>query len=211
MNIKTRSRLNRHCAYFPCHRRLEDCTFCYCPFYPCNDRRLGKYIFARDGRKVWSCEGCEWIHRKKTVDNIFNMVRAGGLNSIPLKKPADRKMGVIILGHGSNLAKANDSLRKLAGEIKAQSGLGLVEPAFLQLCEPDLPMVIKKVVRRGCKKVVIVPFFLFMGNHVKRDIPKLIEQEAKRYKEVELVYARNLGQDPRINNIVMDCIKEASE
>jgi precorrin-3B C17-methyltransferase len=67
-------RLNEACKFFPCHKGLEDCTFCYCPFYPCGNKKLGKHV--RSGKKViWSCETCIWIHKKKVVDNIFKLIR----------------------------------------------------------------------------------------------------------------------------------------
>lgn len=205
------NRLNRHCGYFPCHKKLEDCTFCYCPFYPCADERLGAYIISKDKRKIWSCSDCNWIHNKNVVDNIFSMIRKSGFRKRPVKgRRVTKNTGVIILGHGSKLKIANDSLRALAKDIRMESEFDIVEPAFLQSCQPDLRKVIKKVVRTGCGRIVIVPFFLFMGNHVTRDIPKVIALEAKMHKRVKLIYAKNLGQDPRMANIVMDRIREVA-
>ncbi len=203
------SRVNKACAYFPCHKSLEDCTFCYCPFYPCGNERLGKYIAAKDGRKVWSCERCSWIHKRDVVEGIFKMLRSGN-NMYRNQKPETRnqKTGIIILGHGSKLKKANKTILKVVRKVK-ENGLDMVEPAYLQLAEPSLSKSIKKIVKKGCKRIVVVPFFLFMGNHVSRDIPKAIKEEASAHKEVEFIYAKNLGQDPRISDIVMDRIMEA--
>ncbi len=36
--------INEECSYYPCHQNLEDCTFCYCPAYPCYMRELGEKI-----------------------------------------------------------------------------------------------------------------------------------------------------------------------
>jgi Zn-finger protein len=202
-------RLNRGCAYFPCHSGLGDCTFCYCPFYPCGDESKGRYVITKDARKVWSCKDCNWIHRRKVVDNIFHTIRT---DNFKMQNTGGRlkikKTGIIILGHGSKLKKANDTVRRVAKEIRSRSGIAIVEPAYLQLCPPDLQKVIRKVVKAGCKRVIIVPFFLFRGNHVNRDIPNAIRQEAKIHRKVELVYARNIGEDPRISSLVMDRIKE---
>ncbi|NLI73228.1 MAG: cobyric acid synthase [Euryarchaeota archaeon] len=54
---------NVDCEYYPCHHQGQDCTLCFCPFYPCLDDRLGKYVKSRRGGQVWSCEDCLWIHR----------------------------------------------------------------------------------------------------------------------------------------------------
>lgn len=203
------SRINRQCAYFPCHDNLEDCAFCYCPFYPCGDERRGNYVVSRKALKVWSCKDCDWIHRRKVVDNIFKMIRSNNIKKAILpRKPEYKDVGVIVLGHGSRLKTANESLCALARKIRLSNEFNIVEPAFLQLSQPDLRRAIRKVARTGCKTIIVVPFFLFMGNHVTRDIPRVIAEEAKRYKLVKLVRAKNLGQDPRMASIVIDRIRE---
>lgn len=208
-------RLNKSCAYFPCHKGIEDCTFCYCPFYPCGNLQLGKFIFTKDKRKLWSCMDCSWIHKKKVVDKIFDFLKessssqkARGIFSED-KGGSDPRCGIIILGHGSNLKQANNTIIRVIQEIKKRRWPGIIEPAYLQLCKPGLHTAVKRITGKGCKKIIVVPFFLFKGNHVSRDVPKAIEKEAQVYKNVEFVYAKSLGQDPRISDIVLDCIREA--
>ncbi|HOI71984.1 MAG TPA: precorrin-3B C(17)-methyltransferase [Methanobacterium sp.] len=59
---------NLGCEYYPCHHHPQNCTFCYCPFYPCADPSTGGRWIKEKG--VWSCEGCTWIHEDKTVQCI---------------------------------------------------------------------------------------------------------------------------------------------
>ena len=40
---------NLQCDYHPSHFTGQDCTFCYCPFYPCEDTDLGDFIVGRRG------------------------------------------------------------------------------------------------------------------------------------------------------------------
>lgn len=204
-------RVNKSCTYFPCHKDMEDCTFCYCPFYPCLNESLGNYVFfGKSGKHIWSCQDCRWIHKKSVVDNIFKSVRASSMN--PHKDNQRLKagdVGVIILGHGSKVKRANATIYKVIEEIRRKGAPGIIEPSYLQMHSPNLHASVKKVIDKGCKKIVIVPFFLFTGNHVTRDIPKEIEREAKFYQGVEFIYAKNIGDDPRISEIVLDCIKKA--
>lgn len=58
------------CSYYPCHFEGQDCTFCFCPFYPCGDEKRGKLIVGKRGREVWSCKGCVDVHRKDVVARI---------------------------------------------------------------------------------------------------------------------------------------------
>lgn len=40
---------NLGCEYYPCHRHPQNCTFCYCPFYPCGEGSTGgKWIKKRE-------------------------------------------------------------------------------------------------------------------------------------------------------------------
>ena len=59
---------NKECEFYPCHSHPQNCTFCYCPFYPCGDSSTGGKWIKNKG--VWSCEDCEWIHQDKTVECI---------------------------------------------------------------------------------------------------------------------------------------------
>ncbi|NMA31436.1 MAG: cobyric acid synthase [Candidatus Methanofastidiosa archaeon] len=65
---------NRSCEYYPCHFDGQDCTFCYCPFYRCNDPFLGKEITSKKGNKIWSCKDCFWIHRNDIAKKCFELL-----------------------------------------------------------------------------------------------------------------------------------------
>jgi Zn-finger protein len=64
---------NKFCRFFPCHEGLEDCTFCFCPFYPCEDESTGGgYIISeKSGKKVWSCSNCIFPHLKGNAKEIL--------------------------------------------------------------------------------------------------------------------------------------------
>ncbi len=61
------------CEYYPCHFQGQDCTWCFCPFYPCRDDKTGgKYVKSkRNGKDVWSCIDCHWIHKKDISEKVL--------------------------------------------------------------------------------------------------------------------------------------------
>lgn len=59
---------NFDCEFYPCHKEAENCTFCYCPFYPCGDSSTGGQWIK--GKNIWSCQNCDWIHKKDTVEYL---------------------------------------------------------------------------------------------------------------------------------------------
>jgi hypothetical protein len=59
------------CTYYPCHFAGQDCSLCFCPFYPCFIYRLGgELLITSAGEYVWSCKNCYWIHEKENVEDI---------------------------------------------------------------------------------------------------------------------------------------------
>ncbi len=78
------------CQYYPCHFEGQDCTFCFCPFYACEDVRTGgKWIVASSGNKVWSCENCTYIHQSRLSRQILDLLMEEGDTEDNIKKAWD--------------------------------------------------------------------------------------------------------------------------
>ncbi len=67
----------RDCEYYPCHFEGQDCTFCFCPLYPCNDGRTGgRYVESSTGGRVWSCVDCTIIHEPEVAQEVLSELMA---------------------------------------------------------------------------------------------------------------------------------------
>ena len=67
---------NTDCAHYPCHHEGQDCTFCYCPFYPCNDTEIGgKDVVSKKGGVVWSCKDCHFLHTEEVTEYVHSKLR----------------------------------------------------------------------------------------------------------------------------------------
>ena len=69
---------NTACEYHPCHHRGQDCTYCYCPFYPCNDEELGKMLHP-GGKEIWDCSDCLFIHRTDVCKYVSSEIEHLGI------------------------------------------------------------------------------------------------------------------------------------
>lgn len=70
---------NTLCEYHPCHYKGQDCTYCYCPFYPCNDPTFGKNLKSKRGNDVWDCSSCLFIHRQDVCRFVSSEVKRLGI------------------------------------------------------------------------------------------------------------------------------------
>jgi sirohydrochlorin ferrochelatase len=87
--------------------------------------------------------------------------------------------GIVVFGHGSSVASANDAVRRVADSAAAAGGWAIWETAFLEV-DPLLGAAVEKLVAAGCTEVLVLPYFLTLGIHLRRDLPAIAtELEAK--------------------------------
>jgi len=113
---------------------------------------------------------------------------------------------VLIMAHGSRIAEANDAAREVAKMVQEMTGHEIVEVSFRELHEPDIQQGIDNCVARGAKKILLIPYFLFMGAHVQHDLPEEIETAQKRHPGLEMVMGPHLGVHRKLAEIVSERI-----
>ena len=120
-----------------------------------------------------------------------------------------KEEGVILLAHGSQSPQAEEGLQGIVSQVEEGLGGTGVILAFLQFNHPNLPEAIAGAVAEGMKKIVVVPFFLTPGVHVRKDIPTELDQARVNHPGVEILLSRPLLPDPRITEILLDRIWES--
>ena len=111
---------------------------------------------------------------------------------------------VVLLGHGSRVQSANQGLHEVAAQVAAKLDAMPMEVAFLQLAEPGLEDAVARCVAAGARHIVVVPFFLFPGAHVRKDIPETLDQLATRHPGVELLLADVLGGHSKLAEVAAE-------
>lgn len=120
------------------------------------------------------------------------------------------KTAVIILGHGSKSKGADETVRRIAAEVKKLGGYEIVEYAFLQYASPSLQDVLEDCIRQKAERIVIAPFFMQSGAHVTKNIPELVEKAKKQHPGIDIVVTEYAGAHPLMVKIVEDLVKKQS-
>jgi len=116
---------------------------------------------------------------------------------------------IIILGHGSPVSKANNTLHEVAKSVKEKGSYDIVQPAFLQFEHPDFSEAVDLLVKQGAKKIVVHPYFLYMGSHVTKDLPFEIGTAEKKYPNLEFILAPHLGYHEKLVDVAVERIEDA--
>ena len=102
--------------------------------------------------------------------------------------------GLLLFGHGARDPAWADPFRAVAARLQRERPSLQVELAFLELMTPDLPAAAQALVARGCTRVRVVPLFLGTGGHVKRDLPRLVDELRARHPQVAFELRAPIGE-----------------
>ncbi len=128
--------------------------------------------------------------------------------------------GLLVIGHGSRRDEANATVRELARRLATEPRQdddgcagrpphstalpsragpagprpwGAVEAAFLEVSRPDIGEGYANLAGAGCTEIVVYPFFLFGGNHTRRDLPAALDEARERHPTTRWILSEPLG------------------
>lgn len=120
------------------------------------------------------------------------------------------KTEIILLGHGSRRAEANQGLLIVAEKVSHLLGQP-VTPAYMAHDRPSLPEAVKAKIQDGADRIIIMPLFLFRGIHVSVDIHEELGEIREQHPDVKIIYTKELGADDGIASLATLRIKEAMD
>ena len=124
---------------------------------------------------------------------------------------SSKQIGYIVFGHGSSVESANDAVRSMAAQLARRSGYVSVEPAFLEGGRPDLRGAVETLARREIQQVIVIPYFLTLGMHLQRDLPRLVEELRALHPGMEIQVTAPLDGHPALIDALVGRAREASE
>jgi sirohydrochlorin ferrochelatase len=117
---------------------------------------------------------------------------------------------ILLFAHGSRVEEANRSVRELARDVERRGPYTYVRPAFLELARPDLATAVHEAAEAGFRRVIIIPYFLTLGLHLRRDLPSLVEAEKQKFSDLEIVVGQPLEGHPLMTTIIFERIQQAN-
>lgn len=117
---------------------------------------------------------------------------------------------ILLIAHGSRRAEANADLEHVAAALR-QSGEALVVCSFLELTEPTIQAGGVRCVEAGANAVVMLPYFLSPGVHVREDLTEARDALAAQFPYVAFRLAEPLGRHPLLIDIVRQRVAETAD
>ena len=86
-----------------------------------------------------------------------------------------------------------------------------MEAAFLEQAAPDLPEAVRRLVNRGASRILVVPYFLTLGLHLQRDLPRIVEDIRRIQINIEIRVTAPLDGHPAMAEALIDRAREGEK
>jgi sirohydrochlorin cobaltochelatase len=122
---------------------------------------------------------------------------------------------IILFAHGSRDPLWRAPLESVASAIAAKHPHIPVRCAYLELCAPDLATVTTEIIAsratfqrasgtNDALNLRIVPMFLGMGVHARKDLPELVEALRVAHPLVNFEVVAPIGEDARVTALLAE-------
>jgi len=138
------------------------------------------------------------VHAK--VDDVM------AKNKITFSK---KEVDVLLIGHGSKDPNAKTSLEYVVDGLK--DSYRNVTLCWLEIEEPNIKQGIEVCAKNKPNVLIIVPYFLHRGAHVKRDIYEDLNPAMEKSEIGNIFITEHLGTDDKLIDLVIERAKEVEK
>jgi sirohydrochlorin ferrochelatase len=122
---------------------------------------------------------------------------------------SDAECDIVVIGHGSSDKNArtafDHTIKSLIPHYRN------VHSCFLELDKPNIEEGIKKSLKHNPKILLLAPYFLHEGAHIKYDIVREVKEALHKYHFKNAYLGRHLGINEKLINIVVERVKEVEK
>ena len=88
--------------------------------------------------------------------------------------------------------------------IAARLNSDNILPTFFSIKRPNIMDQVAKLAQQGINRIIMLPYFLGNGQHIRADIPAQLKQCKKKYPEIEIEFLSTLQGEPGIEDVLIE-------
>ncbi len=119
--------------------------------------------------------------------------------------------GLILLAHGARDPAWATPFEAVAARVRDRAPGTRVRLAFLELMTPSLEEAANELVALGCPRIDVVPAFLGMGGHVRRDVPAQLDRLKSAHPDIAWSLHQALGETVHVISALADATIDLAE
>lgn len=104
------------------------------------------------------------------------------------------RTALILFAHGARDPGWAAPLSRVREAVRGVEPEQRIEIAFLELMPPTLRECATDLIDEGFERIVVVPMFIAQGGHLKRDVPKLLDELRALHPHTQFDLAGPIGE-----------------
>lgn len=104
------------------------------------------------------------------------------------------KLGILLFAHGARDPAWALPFEAAATQLRRRAPNTPVKLAFLEFMSPGIQEAGQALAADGCTQVTVVPLFLGAGGHVRKDLPRLLQELTDQYPQVAWQLSPAVGE-----------------
>jgi len=121
----------------------------------------------------------------------------------------DLECDILLIGHGSSDKNARDAFVYTVNTL--MPFYRSVKFCFLELDKPNIQQGIKSMLENNPKVVILMPYFLHRGAHIKRDVVADVNEALKKYPFANTFMTSHLGVDQKLIDLLIERARDVEE
>lgn len=114
---------------------------------------------------------------------------------------------VLLVDHGSKREEANALIGQVAEAVRRARPDWIVAWAHMEIAPPGILEGVAACVAAGATEIVVHPYFLGAGRHLRESIPEQVDEARAAYSDVSMTISEHLGLDDKLIELVIDRIE----
>jgi sirohydrochlorin ferrochelatase len=147
-----------------------------------------------------------------TVGNVLGahpaLVRLARQRLAAINPAPTAETALLFVAHGTPLSEANVPIQRVLDQVQKQLGYGAGLIGYLDCNQPDIPTAFAQLAELGFRRLDVLPYFLHLGRHVRKDLPAHFAAARTQYAEVEIQIAHHLDDDVLLAEAVAERVME---
>lgn len=112
--------------------------------------------------------------------------------------------GLLVIGHGSRAEGAKEVFEEMVDGIRGRMDDTIVEGCFMEISNPQIPETIELLYSKGVREMKVLPYFLFPGVHILKDIPNILKKAMQEHDGLTIEMASPIGYHSKLIDILVE-------
>ena len=121
-----------------------------------------------------------------------------------------RTSALVLFAHGARDAQWSEPFRSLQSAVASRRPDLTVALAFLEIMEPALPDCVDRLVADGHRRIVVAPLFLAQGGHLRKDLPRLLEDLGAKHPAADISVLPPIGEVTELLDAIADWLVDSA-